>query len=153
MLLIDSNVIAAVFDPGHARFNDYRPIYDFLYRHRGVVVSGGTKYTTELGRVASALKALKELRSAGQVRVYPSADVDAEERRIAALAPPPACDDQHIIALVCVSRARVVASDDKRADEYIKRKDLYPAGVKRPSIYRRSGHSRLLDPLPKATKK
>ena len=45
-------------------------------------------------------------------------------------------DDEHLVALVSVSKCRVVCTDDQRAYPYLKRGDLYPPGVKRPKIYR-----------------
>ena len=149
MLIIDTNVLSCVFDPKNARHGQYREVLSFITRNRGVLAAGGTKYLKELGAIPAILKLFNQLRSSGQVRVFSAYDVDLEERRVAALAPPPGCDDQHIIALVCVSKARVVASDDRRADRYLRDRKLYSSGVRRPSIYRSARHRRLLARLPR----
>jgi predicted nucleic acid-binding protein len=146
MLIIDTNRLADVFSASPP--DDVKPIRDFIYKRKGYVVSGGSTYLAEVAKVAVAVKYLAGLERNGQLRVQKASDVDAEERRVRALAPPPGCDDQHIIALVSVSRARVVASGDRRADRFLKDAALYPSGVKRPSIYREARHYRLLKPLP-----
>lgn len=148
MLLIDTNVIGAVFDRNNAQHENFRPILDFIIRRRGIMVSGGTRYLGEISRIKNVVALLGELERRGQVRVQSMSAVDDEERRITLLAPPPSCDDQHLIAIISVSRARVIASNDQRADRYLKDRSLYVGGVKRPSIYRRTSHRRLLNRLP-----
>jgi hypothetical protein len=144
MLIIDTNAAAAVFDVANREHARYRPVLDYLFRRNGVLSSGGTRYLSELAKVRVALAPLKQLEQAGRLRIANRAAVDAEERRICELAPMPACDDQHLIALVCVSRARIIASDDRRADKFIKDRSLYSGGVRRPAIYRQVSHKRLL---------
>ena len=149
MLIIDANCASAVFDAKNSRHSAYRPILIFLFKERGIIVTGGTKYLLELGKVGPALAAIKELARLGQVRVSNKEAVDNEELRICAMVPPPACDDQHIIALISISGARVLASDDKRADRFIKDRNLYPNKRRRPFIYRNSVHSKILRRLPR----
>lgn len=147
MLIIDANAAAAVFDVKNAEHSRYRPVLDYLFKGKGVLSGGGTRYLEEISKVRVALGALKQLEQAGRFRISKREAVDLEETRICALAPPPACDDQHLIALVCVSHARVIASDDRRADKFIKDRSLYPVGVRRPAIYRQASHKRLLQAL------
>jgi hypothetical protein len=52
-------------------------------------------------------------------------------------------NDEHIVAIVVVSRCKVVCSDDKEASPYLRRADLYPKGMKRPRIYRHQSHGRM----------
>lgn len=153
MLIIDTNALAPIFDKSNVRHPDYRPVLEYLVRDRGIVAIGGSKYLAELSRLPRILAYLLELRRAGQIRDYDVREVDAEEARIANLAPPPSCDDQHLIALVSVSRARVVATDDRRADAYLRDRSLYRPGVRRPSIYRSASHLRLLRVLPRLVKR
>lgn len=148
MLIIDANVLSCVFDPGSQQHAEYKPIRDFVLKSRGILVSGGTKYVKELAKLPAILGLFKQLESSGQVKVSPKDRVDTEAVRITQLAPAPRCDDQHLIALVEVSGARVVASNDRRADKFLKDRSLYRT-AKRPSIYRSSKHARLLRPLPK----
>lgn len=144
MLIIDANVAAAVFDIKNINHYKYRPILDYLFRRGGVLSSGGTRYLKEISKIGVAMIPLKQLEQAGRLRISDRRAVDLEEARVSQLAPSPACDDQHLIALVCVSRARVIASDDKRADKFIKNKSLYSGGVSRPAIYRQASHKKLL---------
>ena len=52
-------------------------------------------------------------------------------------------DDEHLVAIVGISKCRVVVSLDERADEFLKRADLYPKGVKPPKIYRNARSKKL----------
>lgn len=149
MLIIDANIIAALFFKDNQRFSDFEELREFILSRRGFLAFGGTKYKSEIAKISRAVQILKSLERRGQIRFHNDAEVDREEQRILQLVPIADCDDHHLIALVCVSKARVVATDDRRADPHLKNRRLYPAGVRKPAIYRKAGkHSRLLSKLP-----
>jgi len=52
-------------------------------------------------------------------------------------------NDEHLVALVVVSRCRVICSDDKKAYPFLKRKSLYPSGVRPPKIFCHAKHKTL----------
>ena len=150
MLIIDTNCLPAVFEPGDLKHPNYSPVLNFLTRRRGIVYIGGSKFGRELARMTKYLGIIKELEKIGRVKSYPLNLVDQEEARVKGLTPT-ACDDQHIIALVSISGARVVATEDRRSDQFLKDRALYAAGRKPPAIYRSARHFRLLAPLKTAT--
>lgn len=152
MLIIDTNALSKTFDQNNLDHHNYRPVLKFI-SSRGIFCIGGTTYGKELARLPKILEHIRVLKNAGQVKVFDGSLIDQHEERIKVAAPPPGCDDQHIIAMICVSKARVVATDDSRSDKYLKDRSLYVGLARRPSIYRRVIHSRLLDKLPKVISK
>ena len=76
------------------------------------------------------------LKRSGKLSEIDDAIVDAKEKRIADLVNHRNFDDPHIVAIFCASGCVLFASYDKRADPFIKMKELYPKGHKRPRIYR-----------------
>jgi len=69
--------------------------------------------------------------------------VDKIAAELKAQVPDVQFNDEHIVAIVIVSRCKVVCSDDKESYPYIRRADLYPKGMKRPKIYRSKSHNQM----------
>jgi hypothetical protein len=107
------------------------------------MVYGGTKYKTELSKLKGYLGVFAELARSGRLIEVSTAEVDARAAELKLLEPHAAFNDEHLLAIVAVSRCRVVCTNDKRADEYLRRRDLYPSGVRRPKIYRQRNHDGL----------
>jgi hypothetical protein len=70
--------------------------------------------------------------------------VDAREAELIAITQGTGCDDQHIIAILCVSGCRLVCSRDSRSYEFIKCKRYYPKRCRVPRIYSSSKNVDLL---------
>jgi hypothetical protein len=84
---------------------------------------------------SKARKVFVELNQKGKLVSVDNDKVDAWAQNLKKKVPDAAFDDEHIVALVGISKCCLVCSDDKRAYPYIKRLDLYPKGVKPPKIY------------------
>lgn len=139
-IVIDANTLSAVFDPTNEKHQAFRPVFEWILRGRGKVVYGGTTYAREaFERVRRFNKLFQELRRLGKAVVLPSAEVDAEERRVRAIEPSVDFDDPHIVAIVEVSGCTLLCSDDRRADKYIKEHSFYQRRSC-PKIYREATH-------------
>lgn len=82
------------------------------------------------------LSLFTELVKANRAVKIDTRSVDDRESELRAKVRDEAFDDPHILALVGVSRCCLVCTDDVRMLPYLKRKDLYPPGVKVPRTYR-----------------
>ena len=141
-LVIDTSTIAMVFDPTNKRHSDFRPVFQWL-NSSGRVIFGGHKYVAELAKMQRYVRIVNELARAGKVVKLDNTEVDRIAAELKVKVPDPNFDDEHIIAIVIVSRCKLICSDDQRAYPYFRRKDLYPKGLRRPRIYRHHMHATL----------
>lgn len=134
-IVIDINTIPSVFNPLASDHHEFRPILDWLGNCNTKIVYGGTKYKQELRRMPRYFKLLQEMRTGGQVYEVDEASVDKEEIVIKQATYHKNFNDQAIVAIVIVSHCRWICSNDKKAHPFFKLNNLYPKGIKRPSIY------------------
>lgn len=131
-IVIDASVIPKVFgktDP------DYIPVYDWITKGRGKIVIGGTKYGKELANLGRFTRLLSELSRQRKVIVMNKKTIDRLATKLKEIEPKPDFDDPHIVALVEESGCRIVCSEDKRSDKYLRDSRFYKKS-RRPSIYR-----------------
>lgn len=141
-LVIDTCTFDSVFDPtakGHSRF---KPVISWLVDGQGKIIFGGKKFKREL-KGAAFLRILLELERRGKLVRVADTSVDRVAKQLKTLAPEKDFDDEHIVALVIVTKCCVVCTDDRRAIPYLKRREFYPKGVRPPKIYRHRSHSSL----------
>lgn len=134
-LVIDVNVISKVFNRRNVEHGRFEPVQVWVMAGTGSVIYGGSKYLKELGdgKYLSLFIELTKARRA--IRVDKKA-VDRRALEVKAKVLEEDFDDEHIVALVGVSKCCLVCTDDKRSVPYLRRRDLYPPGVKVPYIYR-----------------
>jgi hypothetical protein len=145
-LIVDANCFGCVFNPNTREHRRFVPVYNWLmYGRGGRLIYGGTKYKKEVDFTTSHYRRLlTEIERKGRLLPMSDRKVDAaaiEVRRKAKN--DPRFDDEHIVALVIVSRCCVVCTDDKRSYPYLKRRDLYPTHVKPPKIYHSARNAKL----------
>jgi hypothetical protein len=133
-----------VFNPEDSEHDRFVPVWEWINRGPGRMIYGGTKYLTELGRLRNILGLVAELRRKGRVQVLPRVNVDTVAREVKEKVSNNAFNDEHLVAIVLVSRCHIVCTDDKRAMPYIKQTELYTAyKMKRPRIYSKKTHKEL----------
>jgi hypothetical protein len=143
--VLDVNSFHCFFKPSCPEFRDFEPLHDWLYNQGGTkLVYGGTKYMYELSRLRKYRGYLLELLKIGKFVQIDTKAIDVETERLKTIVVRADFDDAHIVALLAVSGCVLFASTDKRADKYIKRKDLYPKKTPRRVIYRKRRHLVLL---------
>lgn len=134
-VVIDANAIAKVMNPNNKEHGDYKPVFDWVIKRNGKIVYGGTKYKEELKRASRYLELFTELKALNKVVSLDDHEVDVMQGRVESITGQ-ACDDPHIIAIINVSRCRVVCTGDARSHEHLKNKVLYLLpGSQVPSIY------------------
>jgi hypothetical protein len=137
-LVIDTNSLATVFNKEAKYHGSFTPVFNWVSKGKGRMIYGGTKYNTELGRTTKYLGIVNELSKQRRTVRLPDAEVDRIATALKEQFPDPEFDDEHLAALVIVSQCCVVCTNDKVAISYLRRTDLFPAGMRRPKIY--SGH-------------
>ena len=143
--VLDVNCIPSFFATASKQHSEFAPLYNWLTENKGTcLVYGGKKYLKELSLMHRYMAMFTELKRINKIKIVNNKLVDTEEDRIKTLVDQVGCDDAHIIAIFCISGCRIFASKDKRADKFIKMRDLYPKGCKIPKIYRTSDHANLL---------
>jgi hypothetical protein len=134
-LVIDANAVSKVFDADNAEHPRFKPVAAWVASGAGSVIYGGSTYMRQLGE-GKFLSLFVELRKAQRAVSIDDADVDKRELILKERVPDKEFDDAHIVALVGLSKCCLVCTDDLASLPYLKRKDLYPPGVKVPHIYR-----------------
>jgi hypothetical protein len=140
-LVIDANTIGKVFDRRNADHERFKPVAIWVTSGDGSVIYGGTKYLKELGR-GKYLGLYTELFNARRAVRIDTKAVDTRAATVKSKVKDKAFNDAHIVALVGLSRCCLVCTDDIESLPYLKRKDLYPDGVKVPHIYRHPNDSK-----------
>lgn len=137
-LVIDTCCLVKVFDPRNKQHDNFVPVWEWINHGRGRMIYGGTKYLAELRRVTTVLRLITELSRRGRVKILSRAGVDTIAQEVKEQVDDGNFDDEHLVAIVIVSRCHVVCTDDRRAMPYLKRKELYKDhDMKRPKIYQR----------------
>lgn len=139
-VVVDTCALHKVFRQDDGPF---LPVQEWLRHGKGKLVLGGSTYERELKAAAKYIHIIAELKRAGKVVVVDRGVVDATEKCIRQLEPNKDFDDPHLVAIVNVSRCRIVCTDDARADRFLRQARFYK-NCKRPAIYRRRSHAHLL---------
>lgn len=143
-VVIDINTLAHVFNPDTPRHTEFVHVGNWIQRGHGFLVFGGTKLKKELKKAFRYLRLIRQMKDSGKAIAIRDDLVDAEEIRIKDLTLNTDCDDQHIIALLGVSRCPLLCSEDARSYPYITKKEYYPKGMARVRIYSSSRNNSLL---------
>lgn len=139
-LVIDTCCIATVFNSKSKHHSDFSPVLKWVRSGSGRMIYGGRKYKKELSQMTEYVKIINQLAKAGRVIELNGRKVDSKAAELKAKIPDDEFDDEHLVAILLVSKCKVVCTDDKRAHPYLQRADLYPPG-KRPKIYKSKSHS------------
>lgn len=142
-IVVDINTLAPVFDESCGLHSDFVYVKNWIEAGRGYLVFGGTKFKQELGN-SKYLRLIRLLKDAGRAVAVRDDVVDAEEARVKDQTEGTDCDDQHIIALLGVSRCPLVCSLDKSSYKHIRNRSLYPPGMPRVKIYSSKKNQSLL---------
>ncbi len=143
-IIIDINCLSNVFDAESQKHKDFKPILDWILNRNGKIVCGGTKYREELKKVQKYNKLLINLTSSGKVVWIEDKKVDQEQKKVQDKLSHRNFDDPHIVAIIIVSKCKLLCSNDNKSFEFIKNHIFYPKGVNKPLIYTRQKNEDLL---------
>jgi len=144
-IVIDANTLAPVFNDRCDLHSDFKLIKKWIFDGNGFLIFGGTKYKNELKKAYRYLKLIRRLKDIHKAIEVCQRMVDMKEKDIITQTKGTSCNDQHIIAIFCVSKCILYCSKDSSSDVYIKDQKYYQKGHKRPKIYRSSKNSNLIN--------
>jgi hypothetical protein len=146
MIVIDINTLHSVFEKNSSDHLEYRIVYDWIIKQKGAAfVYGGTKYKKELQGCGKYLKMISLLNDQRKVKEINHQLVDNYEKYLETICSISRFDDKHIVAILAISKCRLVCSKDSNSYGYIKNKDYYPADNVKPKIYSGSRTRKLLN--------
>jgi predicted nucleic acid-binding protein len=143
-IIIDTCCFASVFDAKTIDHEHYQPVLKWVTDGKGKIIYGGTKYKEELAKAGKYLQLIVELRKAGKVIELELEKVDLVQYDVKSKETDLDFDDPHLIAIVIVSRCKIVCTHDRRSHKFLKKKSLYPKSTYRPLIYSNKTHQSLL---------
>jgi hypothetical protein len=141
-LIVDNDVVHRVLlKPDDEDFKHVHSSLFGLKKPKAVLVYGGSKLNKEYTGSEAIIEKLLELRRAGRARREDDGLVDSEEKRVAA-SKLCSSNDEHIIALALVSKARLLCSRDNALAGDFTNKALIdkPRG----KVYKYATHKKLL---------
>ncbi len=145
-ILIDINVLASVFVASAKDHDEFEPVYDWILHKNGKIVYGGTTYNKELRKTKKFVPIFRRLKDKRKVvELSNSEKVDEIEKKVISIVNDKKFNDPHIIAIIAVSKCKIVCTRDGESEEFIKNKKLYPQGLKPPKIYKQKSNKNLLN--------
>jgi hypothetical protein len=143
--VVDACCFASVFNPVAKEHIKWVPMYEWImYGRGGKLVYGGSKYKKEVNFHSEKNKRLLlEIERKGRLVPMKDSEVDFLAASVKQKESDPDFDDEHLVALIGLSGCCVIATSDARADRFLKRTNLYPAGVRPPKIYRSARNKKL----------
>lgn len=139
-IVVDTNSMASVFKATSSDHEEFKPVKDWIIEGKGKLVIGGSDYLRE---ISSYIAIITELSKANKVIRLNLEDIDSETSILKDKIEHKNYDDPHIIALLSISRCRLICSKDSRAYPYFKNGNLYK-NRKAPLIYKSSRNKNLL---------
>src|SRR5262245_41416936 len=121
-VVIDTCTFSKVFNKENKDHDRFSPILNWIMKKRGKIIIGGAKYGKEVVAHNGALRILSELEKINRITRIDSGKVDALAREIKKIEPAAKFNDEHLLAMVGMSRCRVVCTDDRIAISYLKRR-------------------------------
>ena len=143
-LVLDTNAIAACFNPEDEKHNEFRPVLEYLTHGKGKLVYGGKKYKKELGQLKNYLRLFASLARAGKIVNLDDKAIDDVEVEIKLLEPSKNFDDPHLVAIIIKSKCKIICTNDIRAMPYLKDSRFYSGLTCKPKLYTSSKNISLL---------
>ena len=145
-IVIDTNAMASVFVTSSKDHNQFKPVYDWILHKNGKIVYGGTTYFNELAKTGKFVPIFRRLKDIGKViELHDCKKVDAIEEELKAKVSDKKFNDPHIVAIIAVSKCKIVCTKDRESFEFIKNKALYPKGTRPPKIYKQKRNKDILN--------
>ena len=142
-IVIDTCTFDTVFNPDAKTHLNFEPVLKWILKGNGKLVFGGTVYSEEIKQSPNRIGLVVELRKKRKVIDIEDTTIDELSGKISKKITDSDFDDPHIIALISISKSKLVCSIDKRAYPYFKNRNLYP-NRRVPIIYSSIKHSKHL---------
>lgn len=140
-VVIDANTLSCVFKASNANHSDFVPILNWVVRGRAKISLGGKLLRKEFEEKLCAYKNfLQELSRIKKVHVFDDSEIDNLTSEIEKQIEDTDFDDPHIIALLIISKATILCSNDQRLFKYIHLVKRMTKGSSDPKIYTSISH-------------
>lgn len=143
-IVIDTNCFSCVFSPENAHHKSFKPVLQWIVEGEGKIVYGGSKYRRELQSHTRVLRLFAHFSRMRKIVEVDAAKVDKWQAAVEKQIDPSKHNDPHLVAIVAISKCRVVCTQDKRSFSLLKEKKCYPKDVERPAIYSSEKNADLL---------
>jgi hypothetical protein len=144
-IVIDTNSFSSVFITTSKDHNEFESVYNWILHQNGKIVYGGNTYRKELEKSKKFIPIFRRLKDKRKAVELPDCQkVDEIERELYLKVKDTKFNDPHIIAIVTVSKCKIVCTKDKESEEFLLNKELYPRGIKPPKIYKKKSNKNLL---------
>ncbi len=110
--VIDADTFSYFCNPDSARYSDFQPVRDWIENSSCKIVYGGTDYENHLKNHRRFLKHLTEQERKGKIKKLCRVEVDRATSVIEGSFSGIDFNDHHIVALVLISRCKLVCSID-----------------------------------------
>lgn len=134
-LVIDLNVLPSVLNENSKNHQEYKPVLSWIIKGKGKIIYGGKRYKQELGRLYKYLQIFVELDKKGKIIKLNDNRVDDKELELIKNVNKKDFNDAHIIAIIIISKCKLLCSEDKHSFVYIKNKEFYSRKLRPPKIY------------------
>lgn len=148
-IIIDTNCFHKIFKYDSKDVcDDFAPLYKWIFTEKNKIVYGGKTYDKELKKDNKALGVVNQLKSANQVIKLKNDLVNRKEIFIKSAN---GCkksdfDDQHIVAIIIISKCMLISTDDTGLIKFLhsgKLRRLFK--TKRPKIYSKKSNYTILN--------
>jgi hypothetical protein len=143
-IVIDVNTLPHVFNQKDENHYEFEPVYNRVNEGRCNIVFGGTKYKSELAKMPNYLKLINIYKDKGIAIPLCDDDIDLKEIEIIKIVPIGRFNDQHLVAIVIISRCTVICTKDLAAIPFLRDQRFYPRGIPRPKFYTKRRNISLL---------
>ena len=134
-IVVDINCLPAVLNKKHATHAEFKSVSDWILTGKGKLVYGGSKYKEELKRARRYLRLVLTLGKKKKTVTVPDREVDHKQDEIDKSFVHSRFNDSHLVAIIVVSKCRLLCSADSEALPFLKKKQFYARNVNRPKIY------------------
>jgi predicted nucleic acid-binding protein len=141
-IIIDTNVLGAVFNKHNAQHSDFEPVLDWIFNGQGKIVYGGTKYFSEITKYLKLFQLLKSINKAVYIN---NILVDEQTENVSDTIVHRDFDDQHLVGLLMASGCRLICTNDTTAIPFIQNRAFFKS-AKEPKIYHTKRNVNLLNP-------
>ncbi|KJU81988.1 hypothetical protein MBAV_005819 [Candidatus Magnetobacterium bavaricum] len=133
-----------MFERKSLKHKEYKPVLDWILNGKGMIVYGGKKYEEELK--GKYRRIFMQFRNSNKIVEIPAHDVDNYEDYVKKhdLVKNSSFNDAHLVAIISISRCKIICTEDVEAKELVKEKKLYPKRFEIPKIYSNESHKELL---------
>lgn len=143
-IIIDTNCVPTLFNRRSENFKELEPVLNWILKGKGVMIIGGTKYKEEISKLRNYLGIIRLLKEGGKLQEGDLNEIDNYQRKVERLNSDPDFDDPHLVAIVFVTKCKIICSADGRSVKHVTDAKYYPTNFRKPVYYMSSRNKDLL---------